>query len=158
MFGSVQRSLFLILVPFVAAAPFACGEQASTLGAQDGAPEAKVEAAIEGVTDHAGVERDGPNADVTVSTDGGDADAYGPPSPDSAKFEGCAPYPCAATQICVFYTPNEQRAECDSIPSSCEPVPTCTCVKQAAASWCTILGCSTSGGQVVLTCETPPPP
>jgi hypothetical protein len=151
----VVARLGLLALPTVITilVPLACGGQTLTTSQDGGMDATHMDVAVE----HLEGAREVSVADREASPE---EDAFGPPPADAARFGSCVPYPCTSSEICVFYSPNEQRGECDGLPAACEPIPTCKCIEQAAAPWCNVADCTVDEGgtEVVLTCTTPQPP
>jgi hypothetical protein len=125
---------------------FACG---STPGA--GAPaDAALEAPVE-----AGGAGDGDDGSTASVPDAGEEPAWGSGVP-------CGAVTCSPMQYCLLYVPDagptpeagDLSAQCVSLPASCAPTPTCSCIEPLAPCGAEFVGCVQAGG-IAVTC-TPP--
>jgi hypothetical protein len=77
----------------------------------------------------------------------------GPPFVDARYFPSCNADPCGYEQLCVNNVPGPGDSEevpwssCGSIPTACEPSPTCACVQMVGSSCpCEVQGVQTPFG------------
>jgi hypothetical protein len=157
-----RHLLFAVGIALLIASAFGCGgvqEGGGPDGSEQdaGGDKGPLSDGKEGL-DAIAVDRLGDRADTAAQNDGSmPSDAFPPPPFDAARFASCSPDPCGMGQMCVFFMPSNQRAQCEGIPTECRPSPTCACIEEAAA-WCHVTHCAVDGGDVVLTCMTPVPP
>jgi hypothetical protein len=139
----------------------ACGGLAEQGGAHDGgADKSPPPSDAESESDTALNSESGRPEDARLDRDAGPppVDA-GPPFLDSSTIASCDANPCGYKQFCLDLlsdTKDASSVSCISIPASCEPSPTCSCVQKSFL--CPSGKCAVSSGRITLTCTTALPP
>jgi hypothetical protein len=152
------RSVLVGLELFLASAVSACGGLAE--GGDGGPLDAPASKDVD-VKPGDDAPTDGsPAPDASETSTTSDSGANDASTPETSPTASCSLCPSDDYCMTLLNTiPDSGFSSCARVPAMCEPDPTCPCILDATPSTrCYMASCRvTDGGQIALTCLTPPP-